>query len=71
MTDENIDKAKGRVKEALGALSADNGPRFEGRVEQAKGSTKHAVDMVADTLTAARQTTSWHRHARPHSTLNS
>jgi uncharacterized protein YjbJ (UPF0337 family) len=46
-------KAKGRVKEAAGALSGDRHLKNEGRVDQAKGSAKNAVDKVADTVTAA------------------
>jgi uncharacterized protein YjbJ (UPF0337 family) len=51
MTDKHIDKAKGRVKEAAGALTADSHLKNKGRVDQAKGSAKKAVDKVADTLT--------------------
>jgi uncharacterized protein YjbJ (UPF0337 family) len=51
MTNNNIDKAKGRVKEAAGALTGDRHLKNEGRVDQAKGSAKKAVDKVADTLT--------------------
>jgi uncharacterized protein YjbJ (UPF0337 family) len=36
MTDKSIDKAKGRVKEAAGALSGDSHLKNEGRVDQAK-----------------------------------
>jgi uncharacterized protein YjbJ (UPF0337 family) len=55
MTDKNIDKAKGRLKEAAGALSGDRRLKNEGRVDQAKGSAKKAVDKVADTLTARKR----------------
>ena len=51
MTDKHIDKAKGRVKEAAGALSGDRHLKNKGRVDQAKGSAKKAVDKVGDTLT--------------------
>jgi uncharacterized protein YjbJ (UPF0337 family) len=51
MTDKNIDKAKGRVKEAVGAVTGDRHLKNEGRADQAKGSAKNAVDKVADTLT--------------------
>jgi uncharacterized protein YjbJ (UPF0337 family) len=47
----NIDKAVGRVKEALGALTGNKRLKDEGRVDQAKGSVKGAVDKVADVLT--------------------
>jgi uncharacterized protein YjbJ (UPF0337 family) len=50
MTDKHIDKATGRVKQAAGALSGDKQLKNEGRVEEAKGSAKKAVDKVADTL---------------------
>jgi uncharacterized protein YjbJ (UPF0337 family) len=51
MTNKNIDKTKGRVKEAAGALTGDRHLKNEGRVDQAKGAAKKAVDKVADTLT--------------------
>jgi uncharacterized protein YjbJ (UPF0337 family) len=51
MTNKNIDKAKGRVKEAAGALTGDRHLKNKGRVDHAKGSTKNAVDKVGDTLT--------------------
>ncbi len=57
MTDKNIDKAKGRVKEAAGALSGDKSLKNRGRADQAKGSAKNAVDKVADKLTGKRRTT--------------
>ena len=56
MTDKNIDKAKGRVKEATGALTGDKRLKNEGRGDQAKGSAKNAVDKVAETLTGRRRT---------------
>ena len=51
MTNKNVEKAKGRVKEVAGALSGDTRLKNEGRVDQAKGSAKKTVDKVADTLT--------------------
>jgi len=51
MPDKNIDKAKGRVKEAAGALTGNQRLKDEGRVDQAKGSVKNTVDKVADALT--------------------
>ena len=51
MTNKNTDKAKGRVKEAAGALTGNRHLKNEGRVDQAKGSAKKAVDKVGDTLT--------------------
>lgn len=54
MTSKNIDKAKGRAKEAAGALTGDKHLKNEGRVDQAKGSAKKTVDKVADTLTGRK-----------------
>jgi uncharacterized protein YjbJ (UPF0337 family) len=51
MTNKNIDKAKGRAKEAAGALTGDKRLKNEGRLDQAKGSAKKTVDKVAYTLT--------------------
>ena len=51
MTNKNTDKAKGRVKEAAGALTADKHLKNEGRIDQAKGSIKNAIDKIGDTLT--------------------
>jgi uncharacterized protein YjbJ (UPF0337 family) len=48
MTDKNIDQAKGRVKEAAGALTGDRRLKSEGQADQAKGSLKKAVDKVAE-----------------------
>jgi len=50
MTDENIDQATGRVKEAAGALTGDSRLKREGHADQAKGSLKKAVDKVAETV---------------------
>lgn len=54
MTDKNIDKGKGRVKESAGALTGDSRLKNEGRVDQAKSSVKNAVDKVSDALTRKR-----------------
>jgi uncharacterized protein YjbJ (UPF0337 family) len=51
MTNKNTDKAKGRAKEAAGALTGDRHLKNEGRVDQAKGSAKNAADKVRGTLT--------------------
>jgi len=50
MTDKHIDHAKGRVKEAVGALTGDQRLKRDGHVDQAKGSLKKAVDKVAETV---------------------
>ncbi len=55
MTDKNIDKAKGRVKEAAGALTGNRRLKNEGRVDQAKSSAKNAVDTVAGSLSGRKR----------------
>jgi uncharacterized protein YjbJ (UPF0337 family) len=55
MTDKHIDKAKGRAKEATGALTGDKHLKNEGRVDQAKSSVKNAVDKLGDTLRGRNQ----------------
>ena len=55
MTGKNVDKAKGRVKEAAGAVTGNRRLKNEGRVDQAKGSAKNAVDKVAGALTGGKR----------------
>jgi uncharacterized protein YjbJ (UPF0337 family) len=54
MTDENVDSAKGRVKEAAGSLTGNSDLKNEGRVDQAKGSAKKAIDKVVETVTGRK-----------------
>jgi uncharacterized protein YjbJ (UPF0337 family) len=54
MANKNIDKAKGRAKEAAGAVSGNKRLKNEGRADQAKGSVKNAADKVAGTLTGKK-----------------
>jgi uncharacterized protein YjbJ (UPF0337 family) len=56
MTNQNTDTAKGRAKEAVGALTGDASLKHEGRVDQAKGSAKNAVDKIADLVTHRKGT---------------
>jgi uncharacterized protein YjbJ (UPF0337 family) len=51
MTDKNVDKGVGRVKEAAGALTGDQRLKDEGKVDQAKSKVKDAIDKVADKVT--------------------
>jgi uncharacterized protein YjbJ (UPF0337 family) len=53
MTNASIDKAIGRVKEAVGALTGNKRMKDEGRVDQAKGSVKNAGDNVDDAVTGS------------------
>ena len=45
---ENVDDAKGRVKEAAGDLTDDKDLQREGKVDQASGKVKDTVGDVAD-----------------------
>ena len=56
MTDKSIDRVKGRVKEAAGALTGDRRLKNEGRADQARSSVKNAVDKIADTLSGRKRT---------------
>ena len=42
------DKAKGRVKEAVGALTGDEKLKREGKRDQVAGKVKDAVDRTVD-----------------------
>jgi uncharacterized protein YjbJ (UPF0337 family) len=44
------DRAKGRLKESLGALADHKRLKDKGRVDQAKGSTKKRADKAADKI---------------------
>ena len=55
MTNKHVDRAKGRVKEAAGALTGDRSLKNKGRGDQAKGKVKGAVDNVAGKLTGKRR----------------
>ena len=45
---ENMDDAKGRVKEAAGDLTGDKDLQREGKIDQAAGDVKDKVGDVAD-----------------------
>jgi uncharacterized protein YjbJ (UPF0337 family) len=53
---ENIDEAKGRVKEAAGDLTDDKDLKREGKIDRASGDVKEkvgdAADKVKDTVTS-------------------
>jgi uncharacterized protein YjbJ (UPF0337 family) len=50
MDDGTTDDAKGRVKEAAGALTGDDSLKNEGKVDQATGTVKDKVGDVADKI---------------------
>ena len=43
-----VDRAKGRIKEAVGALTGDRKLKREGKIDQAKGSAKDTADKLID-----------------------
>ena len=47
------DMAKGRIKEAAGALTGNDRLRAEGRADQAAGKTKQAIQKTVDTVAKA------------------
>ncbi len=53
---DNIDEAKGRVKEAAGNLTDDKDLKREGKIDQATSDVKEkvgdAADKVKDTVTS-------------------
>ncbi|HEY1849977.1 MAG TPA: CsbD family protein [Candidatus Binataceae bacterium] len=48
MTSGTSDKIKGRVKEAVGAVTDNKRLKDEGRMDQAVGKVKKAVERVID-----------------------
>lgn len=48
MTGGKTDEAKGRVKEAAGAITGDEKLKREGKVDQAVGKAKQKVEKVVD-----------------------
>jgi uncharacterized protein YjbJ (UPF0337 family) len=47
------DKIKGRVKEAVGALTNDKGLKKEGKVDQASGALKDGIEKAIDKVKGA------------------
>ena len=50
MGDGTADEAKGRIKEAAGDLSGDDGLKREGKVDRASGTVKDKVGDASDKL---------------------
>jgi uncharacterized protein YjbJ (UPF0337 family) len=48
MSSGTMDKAKGRVKEAAGALTDDETLKAKGKVDQLAGKAKDAAETVVD-----------------------
>jgi uncharacterized protein YjbJ (UPF0337 family) len=49
----SVDKTKGKIKEAAGALAGDEDLKAEGKVDQAAGSVKKTVGKVVDKVKKA------------------
>lgn len=47
-SDKNVDEGKGRLKEAAGSLTGDDGLKNEGKVDRAMASVKDKIDRAAD-----------------------
>ena len=58
MSSAKVDKAKGRLEEAAGALTGDEKLKAEGQLDQAAADVKEAdekaVDKVSDALTGKK-----------------
>ena len=48
MSSGTMDKAKGRLKEAAGALTGDEKLKAKGKVDQLAGKAKDATEIVVD-----------------------
>ena len=48
--DGQVDKAKGRIKQAVGDLTGNKRLKAEGRADELRGSLKNEIDKVADKL---------------------
>ena len=48
MTNSNIDEAKGRAKEAAGALTDNDDLKREGKADQTAGKVKDKVEQAKD-----------------------
>jgi len=53
MTTGKADQAKGRIKEAAGALTGDRRLKREGKIDQMAGKAKDAVTRAADKVKRA------------------
>lgn len=49
-TEGALDKAKGRVKEAAGAITGDGETKRKGKMDQAKGTVKDKVGEVRQNI---------------------
>lgn len=49
----NTDKAKGRIKEAVGVLTGDEKLKREGKIDQASGTVKKAAERAIEKVKEA------------------
>ena len=50
---ELIDKVKGKIKQAAGSLSGDKTLKAEGKIDEAKGTMKGAMEDIKHSVKAA------------------
>ena len=50
MSEGTVDTAKGRIKEAAGALTGDRKLKREGKIDQAAGKAKDVAERAVDTV---------------------
>jgi uncharacterized protein YjbJ (UPF0337 family) len=50
MKDSDLDQAKGRIKQAAGALADDDRLQREGKADELAGKAKDGLDTAADKL---------------------
>jgi uncharacterized protein YjbJ (UPF0337 family) len=48
--DGQIDKVKGRIKQAVGDLTNNKRLKAEGKADEFRGTVKNKIDKVADSL---------------------
>jgi len=48
--DGQVDKVKGRIKEAVGDLTNNKRLKAEGKADEFRGTVKNNIDKAADTL---------------------
>jgi len=53
MSNGTMDEAKGRLKEAAGALTGDEKLKAEGKLDQLAGKLKDATEVVVDKVKTA------------------
>jgi len=50
MSEHKAEEAKGRVKEAVGDVTGDEGLKREGKLDQGTAATKRTIDHAADKI---------------------